>query len=147
MVARIRVSPKDCMGIVDIMKGMGMNPYEHSFSGCVALSMSALIAVARKGGIIPKEEDGFQYLNVMESFLDQPSTRAKRERTNQLYERAQQGLDNPAPPMPDLVIARPYGEQKIAMEQRYKVMLGMVQGGTATDAQLVEFLEMQKLLF
>ena len=99
MVARIRVSPKDCLAVVDVLEAAGLSPYEHSFSGCVAIALSSLIAVGRKAGIIPVEEDGFQYLNRIGPFMDQHSSLAKRERTNRLYENAQAGFDPPMPPV------------------------------------------------
>lgn len=143
MVARVRVSPKDCLAIVDIMKAAGMDPYLHSFSGCVAIALSSLIGVARKGGIIAREEDGFQYLQVMEPFMGQSSTLAKRERTNTLYERAQAGIESPAPVLSSLMGAG----QDPALLQEYEELKKDLQEGDPDSDMLERFSYLQGVLF
>src|SRR5215831_772816 len=92
IVARIRINPKDCLAILDIMEAMELQPYKYSFSGCVSAAISSLIDLARRQGLIPTEETGEQFFNRLGPFLGQSSTRVKRERTNHLYERALNGM-------------------------------------------------------
>lgn len=152
MVARVRVSPKDCLAIMDLMEGMGMDPYQHSFSGCVSLALSSLIAVARKGGIIKQEEDGYQYLNRIGPFMDQASTKVKRERTNSMYERAVYGLEAPTPPQQprykvgDIIPIREEFDRDKAMEE-YEFLKGLLRNGEPTEEQIGRFGHLQNLLY
>jgi hypothetical protein len=148
LVARIRVNPKDCLGILDVMEAMGLAPTQHSFSGCVAISLSSLIALARKQEVIPQEENGFQYLNRLSPFLNQQSTRVKRERTNLLYEKAQHGINGTPPLLPrkgDIIPIHEEFDREAGMKEyldlKNKVMEGSLE---ATDAR---FLILQDKLF
>jgi hypothetical protein len=138
LVARIRINPKDCLAILDIIEALDLNPYQHSFSGCVSLAMTSLLALARKQGVIRQEEDGFQFLNRIGPFLDQPSSRVKRERTNALYERAQHGGEAPTLPHP-----KETGREEEMQE--YLSLKGRFQGGDLTVQE--RFLELQSRLF
>lgn len=115
MTANIRVSPKDCLAVLDVMKAIDLDPYAHSFAGCVSLTLTTLIALARQQKVIPEEEDGFQYLNRMQPFFGQHSTRVKRERTNALYENAVRGGSIPqlTKPMVQAPIETPVERWKI----------------------------------
>ena len=161
MVARIRVSPKDCLAVLDVMERVGLDPLQHSFSGCVAIALSSLIGVARRASIIPMEEDGFQYLNRMEPFMGQVSTRTKRELTNRLYEGAQRGLSAPS-----LMDSRPQERTKAGVsvsplpvaldpslrekyKEEYQALVSIVRDGgeDVTEEMLERFSYLQGLLF
>lgn len=153
MVARVRVSPKDCLGIMDLIDSMGIDPYQHSFSGCVSLALSSLIAVARKGGIIKADEDGFQYLNRLEPFMGQASTKVKRERTNAMYERAVYGLSAPMPPQQpqykvgDIIpVRQEYDKERL--QEEYDVLKSIIKSGQELTAeQWDRFGSLQNILY
>lgn len=96
MVTQIRVNPKDCLAVLDIMVAIGVDPYDgRSFAQCVSLALSSLIGVARRGDIITREEDGFQYLNRMAVFLNSRNNKKKHTAAESLYRRAAQGIEPP----------------------------------------------------
>lgn len=68
MVVSIRVNPRDCQSVLDVMKLVGMKVDGHSFSHMVSLTLSALLETQREAGNIP-EPDEFQYLNRMQQFM------------------------------------------------------------------------------
>lgn len=100
MVTQIRVNPKDCLAILDLMVAMGIDPYDgRSFAQCVSLSLSSLIGVARRGGIIPTEDDGFQYMNRMAPFLNGKNDKRKYRYDQELFNRAVNGVSAPELPV------------------------------------------------
>lgn len=68
-VARIRVNPKDCIGIIDMLKAAGINTEHKSFAACTSLALSAMLDIMRKNQIIP-DGDGFDYLEKMQQTKD-----------------------------------------------------------------------------
>lgn len=66
-VARIRVSPADCMLVVDLCRAVGLDPRGMSWGQAVSTTFSTLAEVARKQGIVPRR-DGFEYNEMMASF-------------------------------------------------------------------------------
>lgn len=100
MVTQIRINPKDCLAILDLMVAMGIDPYDgRSFAQCVSLSLASLIGVARRGGIIPAEDDGFQYMNRMAPFLNGRNDKRKYRYDQELYNRAVNGVSTPELPV------------------------------------------------
>ncbi len=67
-IARIRLSPKDCMSVVDTLDHLGIATANLSFATAVKLVMSAALESFRQQGII-KERSGFEYSEVMAPFL------------------------------------------------------------------------------
>ena len=61
MVATIRVSPKDCISVLDILDVAQVRRDNMSFASCTSLALSSLIGMARQAGII-EEPDGFAFL-------------------------------------------------------------------------------------
>lgn len=155
LVARVRVNPKDCLAILDVMEAIGMDPYQHSFSGCVAIALSSLIAVARRAGAIKEEEDGLQYLNRTEYFHGQVSTKVKRERTNTLYERGQRGFTAPIPPIRepqkgDIIPIRTPFDRAAGMaeyESLKPIADEHMSAGNMNTPEVARFLELQDKLF
>jgi len=89
MVTQIRVNPKDCLAILDIIVACGINPYDgRSFAQCTSLALSSLIGVARRAKIIPEEEDGFQYANRLDPFINSRNDKRKYSFDKMLYQRA-----------------------------------------------------------
>lgn len=79
-IARIRVNPRDCMGVVDVLKNTGMYTEGMSFSAGTSLVFSALLESARQAGLIPMR-DGFEYTEMMQPFLDKSRGKKKLEIT------------------------------------------------------------------
>lgn len=66
-VARIRLSPRDCMAVVDILKHIGIHPTGMSFSQGVSITLSSALESFRQSKIIPTR-DGFEYTELMRMF-------------------------------------------------------------------------------
>ena len=70
LVARIRVNPKDCQSVLDVLDRVGIQRHNLSFSACVSLALSSLLETARMQKLIP-EPDPFQYLNRLGEYAGQ----------------------------------------------------------------------------
>lgn len=67
-VTRLRVNPKDCQSVLDLLDRIGV-PYQNlSFSQCTSIALASLLETARVHKTLP-EPDPFQYLNRMSPFL------------------------------------------------------------------------------
>lgn len=95
MVVQIRISPKDCLGILDCAEVAGVDTAGKSFASIASITFSSLIALARQTGIITSEEDGFQYLNRMQQYNAGKATKQKRQYTDNLYQSAVLGKSPP----------------------------------------------------
>ncbi len=67
-VVNLRVNPRDCQGILDVMAAANINTQDMSFSMQVSLALSSLLESARITNLIP-EPDEFQYLNRMQPYI------------------------------------------------------------------------------
>lgn len=70
-IVRIRVNPQDCMGCVDLLNQLGVLEEGTSFATVVSNALYQLLSLARDNEIIPTR-DGFEYMEMMEPFKDQP---------------------------------------------------------------------------
>lgn len=96
MVTQIRINPKDCLAILDLMVACGIDPYDgRSFAQCTSLALSSLIGVARRAKIIPEDDDGFQYANRMEPFIQGKNDKRKYRYDSMLYQRAAGDISAP----------------------------------------------------
>lgn len=68
MVVRLRVNPKDCQSILDLLNKVGVPSNNLSFSQCTSLALASLLETARTHRTLP-EPDPFQFLNRMENFI------------------------------------------------------------------------------
>lgn len=98
MVVRIRVSPKDCMSIVDAAQVLGIQPTQYSMSALTSLVLSSLLEVQRKAGTVPTRS-GFEYLSMMEPYTNRKGV-TRQKMTDALYKGqlrgAASGLSQPA---------------------------------------------------
>lgn len=96
MVVQLRINPKDCLGILDIVNACNIDPYDgRSFAQCVSIALSAMVGMSRRAGIIVEEEDGFQFMNRLGPFLDSKNDKRKYRYDDALYKRAEKGLEPP----------------------------------------------------
>lgn len=96
MVTQIRINPKDCLAILDLMVACGIDPYDgRSFAQCTSLALSSLIGVARRAKIIPEDDDGFQYANRMDVFIKGKNDKRKYRYDSMLYQRAAGDISAP----------------------------------------------------
>lgn len=68
IVSSIRINPKDCQSILDVLDKAGVYTQGMSFASMVSLALGSLLEAARKDGIIP-EPDPFQYLNRLQPYI------------------------------------------------------------------------------
>lgn len=68
IVARIRVNPRDCQSLLDVLDRAGVQRQNMSFSGCVSMALASLLETARLQKIIP-EPDPFNYLNRLSQYV------------------------------------------------------------------------------
>ena len=83
MVVRMRISPRDCMSILDAAEAAGMKADEFSFSALSSIVMSSILEGLRRSNTIP-HRDGFEYLRMMEPFLNKKGA-ARQNMTAALY--------------------------------------------------------------
>lgn len=63
----IRVSPKDCMAVVDVLRQIDLLPRGMSFAQAVSLALSSAFEGLRQAGIIPTRT-GFEFTDMMVHF-------------------------------------------------------------------------------
>lgn len=107
---KIRVNPRDCMGVVDVINNTGMVTVGMSFPMACSLVLSSLLQSAREAKLIP-EREGFEYLEVMQQFSDKDK-RKKKLAITQMHKMVGSELRAPA------VQQRPIGKVVLTMEQR-----------------------------
>jgi len=77
LVVRLRVNPKDCQSILDLLDKVGV-PYNNlSFSQCTSLALASLLETARTHKTLP-EPDPFQFINRMGNFIGQGHTMQRK---------------------------------------------------------------------
>lgn len=77
-VVRIRVNPKDCLSVLDVLEAANINTRAMSFSQCVSLALGSLLETARHSKLID-EPDGFDFLNRMRPFKTAVSASHKKK--------------------------------------------------------------------
>jgi hypothetical protein len=110
VVSTIRVNPKDCMGVLDVLDVAGIPTRGMSFASITSLALSSLLQTMREQQVIPTR-DGFEYLDMMGPYLNGKNNSKKLAVTDTLVKagsRAQvRGISRPrneAPePMPPAV--------------------------------------------
>ena len=96
-VACIRVNPKDCMAILDVLKRIDYLPPGMSFAHGVSVALGSVLESLRQSGVIPTR-DGFDYSEMMKFFP--PDTKASRGRKLAITDVVQQaGEDVNYPPV------------------------------------------------
>ena len=75
-VVRLRVNPKDCQSVLDVLNKAGVYTQGMSYAQCVSLALSTLLETARVTKMIP-EPDPFQFLPRMEPFFGNSHHRKK----------------------------------------------------------------------
>ena len=64
-VARIRLTPQDCLGVLDVVEVLGLTLERFSFDQAARIALSALLDSARSAGTIPTRS-GFEFLERMQ---------------------------------------------------------------------------------
>lgn len=77
LVVRLRVNPKDCQSILDLLDRVGVPHNSLSFSQCTSLALASLLETARTHKTLP-EPDPFQFLNRMGNFIGQGHAMQKK---------------------------------------------------------------------
>jgi hypothetical protein len=67
-VVRFRMSPTDCLSVLDIMKVAKISTDGKSFNTVVHLALSSMLESYRKAGIINADPDPFSFMPRMEEF-------------------------------------------------------------------------------
>lgn len=68
LVISLRINPKDCMSVVDVLAKTGTVIPGMSFSAMTALALSSLLETMRQQGKIPTR-DGFEFSEMMTPYL------------------------------------------------------------------------------
>lgn len=68
LVISLRINPKDCMSVVDVLAKTGTVIPGMSFSAMTALALSSLLETMRQQGKIPTR-DGFEFSEMMAPYL------------------------------------------------------------------------------
>lgn len=159
MVVKIRLSPSDCLSVLDAMDRVGIDPYGRSFAGCVSLVVASLLETSRRAGILP-EPDTFQFMNRMSFWRGGQSTAERRKATEGLYMDRMNGLSPPVlrdsglqertkagiSPASIPVSLDPSLKEKY--EEEYQALVSIVKEGAEVTAEVLErFSYLQGLLF
>lgn len=105
LVVRLRVNPKDCQSILDLLDKVGV-PYNNlSFSQCTSLALASLLETARTHKTLP-EPDPFQFINRMGNFIGQGHTMQRKRLAaanalGNIGEHFQAPTTEPARPIPE----------------------------------------------
>lgn len=97
-VVRLRLNPKDCQSVLDVLESTGVNLMGMSYAQCVSLALSTLLETCRKNGLIP-EPDPFQFLNRIQPIL-QGSTQGRKLAVNGAITSIGPGFQAPVMDMP-----------------------------------------------
>lgn len=98
-VCKIRVNPKDCMAVIDVLTAAGVRLDGMSFAAMTSLALSSLLQTMRDQKIIPTR-DGFEYLDMMQPYLGKHHHHKKIQVTDALKAAGDkiqiQGISKPA---------------------------------------------------
>ena len=97
LVARVRVNPRDCLSILDVVQSSGIDIQGMSFSAITSLTISCMLESLRKQQVIPRNV-GFDYMERMSPYIEGKSTSDKRAITVGLYMKAVR--NEPLPEIP-----------------------------------------------
>lgn len=99
-VVRLRISPKDCMSVDDIVRKVHMFTPGMSFSQAASITLAALIETFRKQGHVPIR-DGFEFTEMMNAYpKDQYAKRRQIDITRTID---QAGSEIEMPVMPGMI--------------------------------------------
>lgn len=82
-VVQIRVTPRDCLSVIDVWDKLGVKIEGASFSQLVSTALASALESFRKNGIIP-DRDGTEYSRMMERFPDIKAARARALSINEV---------------------------------------------------------------
>lgn len=85
LVVTIRVNPKDCQSILDLIDAVGFPRIGQSFSMLTGIALSSMLESFRTSGAIP-EPDAFEYLNRMSQYIGQKRTAKKLQIAKAVHE-------------------------------------------------------------
>lgn len=108
MVVTIRVSPKDCQSILDVIDKANIPHVGQSFPAMVSLALGSLLERARLDSVIP-EPDEYQYLNRLQPYMK--GSRSKKLAVAKTL--TGMGANLQAPPLP---ASRPEPQAQVAGE-------------------------------
>jgi hypothetical protein len=95
VVTSLRINPKDCMSVVDVLDKTGLLRPGMSFSAMAALTLSVLLETMRERGDIPTR-DGFEFSEMVGPYLN--GNQSKKVAISRAVE--QVGSDFSAPALP-----------------------------------------------
>lgn len=102
VVTSLRINPKDCMSIVDVLEKTGLLKSGMSFSSMAALTLSVLLETMRERGDIPTR-DGFEFSEMVGQYLN--GNQSKKVAINKAVQSI--GSDFSAPALPQSPAVRP----------------------------------------
>lgn len=117
-VVRLRVNPKDCLSVVDIVEKAQIYTNGMSFSQVVSLALSSMLEAYRQGALIPTR-DGFEYTKMMAKFGDNPQVdRAKKLAITQAIQMAGSEVTTPIPKVSETAINQSVAQRRAEIRLR-----------------------------
>lgn len=144
MVVRIRVSPKDCMSLVDAAQALGIQSTQYSMSALTSLVLSSLLEVQRKAGTVPTRS-GFEYLSMMEPYTNRKGV-IRQKMTDALYKGQLQGAVGGLPRLTAPVVEAAIGD-KTTEELMAEFQELHERWETLTDLEVSRYNDLNALLF
>ena len=86
-VVRLRISPTDCLSILDVLDQAGIPRQNISFSSCASLALATLLETARKANLI-EEPNGFDFTERMAPYIGASNKGRRAGAADTLYEKA-----------------------------------------------------------
>ena len=66
-VVSIRLNPRDCLAVIDVVEKLSLNIRGMSFSQAVSIALASAMESLRQAGAIP-ERDGFEFTEMMQRY-------------------------------------------------------------------------------
>jgi hypothetical protein len=105
-VVRVRLSPRDCMGIADVVDKIEQYIPGMSFDVAVRLALSAALETFRANGSIPTR-DGFEYTEMMDKYESTKADARRQQALSKAFHMQGPDVKSPmlkAPPPPQTIL-------------------------------------------
>lgn len=142
-VVTIRINPRDCMAVADMIKSIGMHVDGMAFSQAAAIVFSSLLQAMREAGAIPNR-DGFEYTELMQPFAVKTRT-SKKLAVNKILTFMRSDHVIPAAVSVSSVMADPI-RARIERRQRELLQKKVADEFNFTEGDLSEFQDCNAML-
>lgn len=139
-VVRLRISPIDCLSILDVLDAAGVPRKNISFSSCSSLALATLLETVKKANLIPTP-DGFDFAERMEPYIGWNHKGRRKGAADTLFQKAG-----------ELPFSIPQGEEmEMPLEQAIEICENFqamkTQGVQPTEKEIKEYEQAMKVVY